>query len=267
MAYNAGEPKLIRYAETKGQTPNTGVTVTERFNYPLLYEPGTSWCYSPGIDWAGKVVERLTGETLEVFMKKNIWAPLGLTSTSFFPYEHEHLKHRVPGLTVRTPEGELAPFDAPFLNTGSKDCFGGHGLYATMSDYLKIQHSILANDGKLLKPQTVDLMFQPQLSTESAQGLKNFMQTPMAAMFIGEYKPDIELNWGIGGILFMQDDVGRRKKYTLSWGGMSNPFWLIDREAGLALTFGTQVLPPGDKPTEEMITATELAVYQMAGVK
>ncbi|KAK5123804.1 hypothetical protein LTR85_002440 [Meristemomyces frigidus] len=266
--YDAGHPLLVKLRKQQGREANTGVTVAERFGYPLIYEPGTSWQYSASIDWAGKLVERLTDITLEEYMKNNMWEPLGIKSITFWPYENPELKDKVPGLTTRTPEGNLVPFTYPFLNTGSKDCFGGHGAYATMEDFLKVQRSLLANDGKLLKPETVDMMFQPQLSPESAQALSDFMKhSPMAAMMIGEFKPNIECNWGLGGILFMQDDVGKRKRATLSWGGMANPFWLIDREAGLALTFGTQVLPPGDKPTEEMISAVELAVYEKAGVK
>lgn len=258
----------MKFRQQRGETPGSGPTVVERFGYPLMYEPGTSWMYGANIDWAGKLVERLTDSTLEEYMQKNMFEPLGITNITFWPYQNPAFKDKVPGLTTRTPEGQLVPMTLPFLNTGSTDCFGGHGAYATMSDYLKIQHSLLANDAKLLKPSTVDSMFEPQLSPASAQALNHFMKTsPMAAMVIGEFKPDIEVNWGLGGILFMQDDVGRRKKGTLSWGGMSNPFWLIDRESGVALTFGTQVLPPGDKGTEEMITAVELAVYEKAGVK
>ena len=223
--------------------------------------------YGPSIDWAGKLIERVTNQTLEEYMKKNMFEPLGITRTTFFPYENAELKERVPGFTVRTPDGRLIVNNDPFLNTGSKDAFGGHGAYATMGDYIKVQHSILADDGKLLKPTTVDLMFTPQLSEASREGLKAFRHSPFAAMMIGENDPEIEVDWGIGGILFMQDDQGRRKKGTLNWGGAMNSFWLIDREAGLALTFGTQVLPPGDKPTGQMITAVELGVYEKAGVK
>lgn len=239
----------------------------DRFNYPLVFEPGTSWSYGTGIDWAGRLVEKVGSMSLEDWMKTNMWEPLGVTEITFWPLDNSNLRSRVPGLTIRTPEGGLAPFSAPFINTGSKDCFGGHGAYATMSDYLKVQRSILSNDGKLLKPSTVDQMFQPQLSTASAQALNEFTSTsPLAAMMVGS-KPKGEVNWGLGGILYMQDDAGKRKKGTLSWGGMTNPFWLIDREAGLALTFGTQVLPPGDAGVEDMISACELAVYEMAGVK
>lgn len=259
-------PLLTQWQEQRGHAVNTGADVPTKFEYPLLFEPGESWSYGTGIDWAGLLVERLTNSTLEEFMKKNIWDPLGITSMTFFPAKNAELNERVPVISSRTPDGKLAPFTAPFLNTGSTGCFGGHGMYSNMEDYLKVLHSILTNDGKLLQSSAVDTMFKPQLTPESNQGLKDFLKTPWAAFFIGEFLPHIDVNWGLGGILFMQDDEGRRKKYTLSWGGMTNPFWLIDREAGLAITFGTQLLMPGDKQCEEVITAVEKEIYRMAGV-
>lgn len=214
MAYDAGDPRLIKLATQNGEVPGVGATVVERYDYPLIFEPGTSFAYGASMDWVGQLVERLSGVTLEEYMKKNMWQPLGITTITFFPYQNAALKDRVPGLTMRTPEGKLVPHTAPFLNTGSKDAFGGHGAYATMADYIKVQRSILANNGKLLKPETVDLMFQPQLTPQSTQGLNKILRGPMAALFIGELKDpnELEMNWGLGGLLFMQDDVGRRKK-------------------------------------------------------
>ena len=255
-------PDLVKLRQMEGHVANTGVTIDERFGQAGIYEPGTSWMYSTGIDWAGRLVENLTKQTLEEFMQENMWKPMGLKNITFWPDKHPEMADRMAQLTVRGPDGKLAAFNAPFLNTGSKDCFGGHGMYATMADYLVVQRSILANDGKLLKPETVDMMFQPQLNTEEQKALMAFMAGPMGGSVIGEWKAGLELNWGLGGILLMQDDNGRRKKGTLSWGGMTNPFWLIDREADLALTFGTQLLPPGDPMVSEMISAIEYDLYK-----
>ena len=205
---------------------------------------------------------------LDQWMQKNICEPLGADSITFFPYENKGFKDKVPALTTRNEEGKLILNETPSINLGSKEPMGGHGAYAKLQDYLKVQRSILANDGKLLKPETVDkFMFTPQLTSETKQALNDFRHTPMAALFIGENDPSVPVDWGIGGILFLKDDDGRRKKGTLNWGGMANTFWIIDREADLALTFGTQVLPPGDRPTASMITAVEKGVYEMAGVK
>jgi CubicO group peptidase (beta-lactamase class C family) len=65
LTYDVVHPDLIKIAQKKGKVPGTGDTILERFGYPLIFEPGTNWIYGPGIDWAGKLVERVTGQTLE----------------------------------------------------------------------------------------------------------------------------------------------------------------------------------------------------------
>lgn len=227
--------------------PNTQKTVVDRFAYPLMFEPGSSWSYGTSIDWAGKVIERLTGQTLEQLVQDGIAKPLGLKTMTFFPYHRGDLGGKIPALTARTPEGKLMLHTEPFMNIDPIDAMGGHGGYCSLQEYIRVLRSLLANDGKLLKPETVEMMFSPQLTPEASKALTAVMKTSLASLFIGEWKPELELNWGLGGILLMKDGDGRRKRGSLSWGGVANTFWLIDREADLAVTFGTQVLPPGDK--------------------
>ncbi|KAI7213420.1 beta-lactamase family protein [Hortaea werneckii] len=268
FGYDLADVGLTKYQKSVGKTPGAGSTVEETRSYPLLFEPGTAWMYGCSTDWAGKLVERISGMTLEEFMQENMFGLVGVKEITFWPEQNPDLKGKVPQMTTRTSDGSLAPFEGPSINTGMTDCFGGHGAYGTIRDYLKIQHSILANDGKLLKHETVEAMFTPQLSPESAKSLNSFMKThPMSKMMVGEYNPDVELDWGLGGILFLKDDIGKRKKGTLHWSGMANCFWVIDRDADLAYTFGTQVLPPGDEPTRQMISTFELGIYEKAGVK
>jgi CubicO group peptidase (beta-lactamase class C family) len=266
-AYDAAHPDLIKWQQQRGKATNSGATVETKFLYPLVFEPGSEWMYGTSIDWAGKLVERLTKTTLEDWMTEHIFKPLGVTGVTFWPNKHPHLAGKVPALTARGPDGKLVLHTEPTINESSTDCFGGHGGYAQMSEYLKIQRSILANDGKILKPETVEQMFTPQLSPHCKESLKAIRKGPMGLFFIGENDPEIEADWGLGGILFLQDDDGRRKKGTMSWGGVSNTFWIIDREADLALAFGTQVLPPGDRPTASVITQVEKGMYEKAGVK
>lgn len=287
--YDATSPDLLKYNQQRDPAwvPNTEKTVVKRFTYPLLFEPGTSWSYGTSIDWAGKVIERVTDKTLEQLVQEGIAKPLGLSSMTFFPYEKPDLGGKIPGLTMRVPDGNLMLHTEPFMNIDPIDGMGGHGGYSNLEDYLKVQRSLLANDGKLLKPETVEMMFTPQLTPEAAKGLTEVLKGPVAALFIGEWKPEFEVNWGLGGILLMKDADGRRKKGSLSWGGESsrqgdslrasnrlednecadpcfagvaNTYWLIDREADLALTFGTQVLPPGDKVRFYLYPAINVSV-------
>ncbi|KAI7229085.1 beta-lactamase family protein [Hortaea werneckii] len=268
FGYDLADVGLTKYQKSVGKTPGAGSTVEETRSYPLLFEPGTAWMYGCSTDWAGKLVERISGMTLEEFMRENMFRLVGVKEITFWPEQNPDLKGKVPQMTTRTSDGSLAPFEGPSINTGMTDCFGGHGAYGTIRDYLKIQHSILANDGKLLKPETVEAMFSRQLSPESAKSLNWFMKShPMSKMMVGEYNPDVELDWGLAGILFLKDDIGKRKKGTLHWSGMANCFWVIDRDADLAYTLGTQVLPPGDEPTRQVISTYELGIYEKAGVK
>ena len=266
-AYDAGNPTLIKYQAHRGVTTNTGPDVVSRFSYPLIFQPGTAWSYGSGIDWAGLVVERLTKSTLEEYMKANIWDPLGLKTMTFFPSKREGLEARVPLLSVRGPDGKLYPFKEPFLNTGATGCFGGSGGYATLGEYRTFLLSLLRNDGKILRPESVDELFRPQLTAPQAESFKEFLLGPMGAFFIGEFKPEeYKHDFGFGGVVFVEGyEDGRRKAGALSWGGVANTFWMIDREAGLALTFGTQVIPPGDGKVKEVITVVEKEVYRMAG--
>jgi len=264
-AYDAGHPLLLKYQSHLNLTPNTGPDVISRFSYPLIFQPGTAWCYGSGIDWAGLVIERLTKSTLEEYMKAHIWEPLGLKTMTFFPSRKEGLEERVPVLSVRGSDGKLYPFKEPFLNTGATGCFGGSGGYSTLGEYRIFLLSLLRNDSTLLPPSSIDLLFTPQLTPPQAASFKAFLLGPMGAFFIGEFLPEKHVHdFGFGGVVFVEAySDGRRKAGALSWGGVANTFWMIDREAGLAVTFGTQVIPPGDKGVQGVITGVEKEVYKM----
>ncbi|GIZ45088.1 hypothetical protein CKM354_000827100 [Cercospora kikuchii] len=259
-------PNIMKYEASRGKAPGAyalQATIPERYDTPLAFEPGTSWSYSPGLDWTGLLIHRLTGLTLDEFEKKHFWDPLGISNITFWPGE-ERKKSKTPQLAVRGSDGKLAPSDEDTINTHSTECFGGHGAYASMGDYLKVLHSLLKNDGKLLKPDSVDELFRPQLGDDSKAAL-NFFVKQAHTMLPGEWNPEIPTDYALGGIVFLEDDVGRRKKGTLAWSGLFNPVWYIDRESELAFCFGTQVLPPGDAGCKEISGLAEKAIYKMAG--
>lgn len=260
------DPTLAKYETQRGRAYSKSPDVVSRYTQPLVFEPGESWTYGTGIDWAGLLVERLAKTTLEEFMKENIWKPLSITSMTFFPQKQPELEKRMPQISARGPDGKLVPYPDPFINEGNVACFGGQGIYSSMPDYLAFQLSILRNDGKILPSALVDDVFTPQLRGAASDAIWNRLQSPMGNSAAGEIRPDIKFNWGLGGLLFTEDDVGRRKKGTMIWGGLTNCFWSIDREAGLALAFGTQLLPPGDKRCEVVISEVERAVNALAGV-
>lgn len=271
-AFDAGDPNLIKYQSQRGITPNTGPDVLSRFQYPLVFQPGEKWSYGTAIDWAGLLIERLTNSTLEEYMHRNIWTPLGIKTMTFFPHKNPDLSARIPVLSSRGTDGRLRPFKEPFITTDVTGCFGGQGLYSSMGDYLVFLRSLLFSsndsDSNLLSPKSIDDLFKPQLTPSQAQSQREIFLSPVGALFIGEFEMEkFRHGWAFGGIVFEESyRDGRRRAGAMSWGGAANCFWLMDRKAGVALTFGTQVIPPGDKGVKEVISVVEKQVYAMAGV-
>ncbi|KAF7181877.1 hypothetical protein CNMCM7691_001174 [Aspergillus felis] len=268
LAYNFLNPSLQRWAAFNNHTPQTSSTVVGRFTYPLTYEPGTGWDYSPGIDWAGKVVERVTGETLESYFQKHIFAPLDISSLTFWPHKHPSIQRNLATMTTRASSGGVEAYEGPYLTDGAEDCFGGHGAYGNMEDYMKILTSLLVNDGTLLRKETADLFFTPQLTVESKAAQKALIDDPeKIKIFVGDFPSDVKYDWGLGGILIQSDGSRRRSKGTMIWSGMPNLFWFIDRAKGLCGVIGMQLLPPADPTTQELVKLFEEGMYELLGNK
>jgi CubicO group peptidase (beta-lactamase class C family) len=259
---------MLKYEKYVGRdTPEFGraAKITKRYDTPLMFEPGESWIYGTGFDWAGLVVERLTGMSLEDYGRKNLWEPLGATSITFWPQKNSMFQDKLVAVAQRGEDGKFGPSTDSHLNTFSTDCFGGAGYSARMGDFVKVQQSLLTNDGKLLMPESVEELFRPLLKGDALEAVNKMMRSA-DVMFMNELNRDIPVNQALGGLVFMEDDEGRRKKGTLTWGGMFNSFWSIDREAGIAMAFGVVVLPPGDPGCSEMASLSEKAIYKMAAV-
>lgn len=122
---------------------------------PLVYEPRTRWRYGTGVDWAGILLERISGDRLGVWFKKNIFDPLGITSISFDGKPDTESKlltmcYRDPanGGKITIPPPHLRPTGGfngikRILQEGRHN--GGGGLFGTARDYLRFLSAILAS--------------------------------------------------------------------------------------------------------------------------
>jgi len=222
--------------------------VEEAFSYPLSFQPGTSWMYGPGLDWAGRVVERVTGRTLGEHVQWRICNPLGITDAQFFPVTREDLRTRLVDLNPQDPEGlgRAVLGGSADMNLRSRGDFGGHGLFMPGADYVKILCSLLANDGKLLRPNTVDDMFQHHLSPEATAGHQTALASPMGIFFRVGADPGMKMGHGLGGMLMLQDVEGWYGERTLTWGGGLTLAWFIDRKNGLCGVGAVQATLPVD---------------------
>ncbi|CAD0109582.1 unnamed protein product [Aureobasidium uvarum] len=266
-AYDKMVPMLDKYRESINDNPKDRTTMKSKSVYPLLFEPGTHWAYGTGIDWAGKVIEKLTNQSLQDYMQEHIFSPLNIDRIKFTPYLTEDLKKELATIALRIPTGELINLpDGKNIDVGDAECFGGHGGYADLTSYFKILESLLFDDEKLLSKHSTAIMFSPHLTSESRTGInKVFTMPEIVSLFVGKFPETVIYDWGIGGVLVDSRDDEHRKQKTLIWSGMPNNFWFVDREKGVCGLFGTQVYPPGDARVGDMIDLFEREVYQRAG--
>lgn len=230
MTYGFLDPQLAAWKKTPEGSRTLDDKFMDTYLTPLLYEPGESWTYSVSLDWAGKLVERANGGvTLEAYMQQHIWDPLGIQDMTFYLEKKERLKQNLVEMSTRVPEsGLLIPDAINFLPDSMRVGSGGAGLYATASEYLKVLTSILRDDGKLVTSATVAEMFKAQISPASQATWLKILENPLAnAAMTGNTATTTEFTWGIGGKLSIQDmPDGRRKKGSLSWGGIPNLYWV-----------------------------------------
>jgi CubicO group peptidase (beta-lactamase class C family) len=164
FAYEMWNADLQRFVAQTG-FPSLSTGLNAALETPLMFDPGTAWEYGIGIDWAGKVVEAVSGQRLDAYFADHIFSPLGVADTAFAPTPA--MAPRIAGLNMRAADGSLAPMDSPIPAGPTEFLSGGAGLLSTLDDYLTFLQMILHggtwNGARLLRPETVALMGRDQL--------------------------------------------------------------------------------------------------------
>ncbi|KIX92487.1 uncharacterized protein Z520_11807 [Fonsecaea multimorphosa CBS 102226] len=240
---------------------------------PLVHQPGEGWQYGVGIDWAGICVERTTNMSLNDYFQRHIFQPLGLKNISMFP--NAEMKAKLAYMNARTPDGQLQPRDhllhRPLVVESQQDiasCVnsGGAGAFARPREYCQILAALL-NDGtspitgaQILKKETVDLMFQNQISEFpdfSKQGIPP--AKPDLTNAIPDLYPGSQQGWGL--TFMLSDGPAGRSTGTGHWAGLPNLYWWCDRAKGVAGMICSQILPFADPQVLGLWVALESGVY------
>jgi CubicO group peptidase (beta-lactamase class C family) len=196
----------------------------EGFTVPLKFQPGDGWVYGVGIDWAGHVVETLSGLPFEDYMEENILKPLGMSSTTFRMPKRSDLTERRAPIGYRVAPGGPLGAGPPAIPDSPSMPSGGAGLYSTANDYVKILVAVLTGGGGILKPETAQQLRDPQLPDNKY--LMAEFNGPWHEAICSEYPMGTQASYGLGGALNLEDLPKKRRKGSMMWSGMANTHWV-----------------------------------------
>ena len=257
FGYEYFDEKLSRYVAAGGVTSiRTG---DDGFlKAPLLFDPGTKWEYGISIDWLGRLVEKVSGQSLEEYFRQNIFAPLGMED-SFFNVPADK-QARVVTVHQRKDDGTLAE-NPPQVFKPAQFLSGGGGLYSTAPDYLRFTRMLLGG-GKLgntrvLQAETVALMGRNQIGDLTLTAIKSLV--PQLARNVPI--PESLDKFGFGFAINTQPVEGGRASGSMAWAGVYNTFFWIDPTGKTTAVLMMQLLPFMDDAAKAVLEEFELAVY------
>jgi CubicO group peptidase (beta-lactamase class C family) len=249
-----GEPAYKKIEMTGGapQVPFDLAEAVKRLaTAPLNDEPGTMWRYGYSIDVLGRLVEVLSGKTLDQFFEERIFKPLGMKDTAF--YVSEDKWNRLATLYSPKKEGGIQRSTAPPQESFKKKpalFLGGAGLTSTMEDYSHF-YAMLLNDGqydgvRILGRKSVELMRSDHLGS-----LPHFANT------LSEHE-GFGLTFAVNPGPGKSPDIGSQGTYR--WGGAAGTTFWIDPKEHMFGMFLIQILPPNTSAAGEFQRMTYQAL-------
>jgi len=212
---------------------------------PLFFSPGSRWQYSAAIDVAGRVIEVASGHPLDRFLEQEIFAPLGMRSTSF--RLRPDLEDRVPVLYSRGDDGRLREATGPLGEMylpSARFFWGGGGLLSTPADYLRFAQMLLnrgeLNGRRVLSRESVAAMLRNQLPAELAP-----ITSPQMM--------DAGYGYGLGGSVLIDSALAELPGSVgiYRWSGYVGTYFWIDPAEDMVAMVWTQFSPGRAYPLEQ----------------
>ncbi|WP_426187701.1 serine hydrolase domain-containing protein [Pseudomonas sp. NFXW11] len=207
---------------------------------PLLYEPGTAWCYSLATDVLGALIERVHGTPLGVAVRQLVTGPLGMQDSDFVARDVQRLASAYVNdgpQPRRLAEGErVTPFEGAVGIVYSPGRIldplafpsGGAGMAGTAEDFLRLLEALRQDRGALLPSELV---------AEMARDQTGGLELPNAPGF----------GFGLGFSVLRDPRLAGSPESpgTWRWGGAYGHSWFVDRALGLSVVAFTNTLYEG----------------------
>jgi CubicO group peptidase (beta-lactamase class C family) len=253
IAYSFADARLLKIDDGKKTV----------IDLPLLHDPGERFTYGPNTAVLGYIIEKVTGQTLDAFLKARIFDPVGMRDTFYVvPAEKrdrvvtQHV--RVSGSFIERPNPEVL----------QSTVRGDGGLLSTATDYGKFMQVFLnggrAGGTRLVSEASLRLMTSDQIAPLVVQEQPS-ANTMLARPFpFGGGKDTFGFGFQIetAPSSLRNADRGLRSEGSYSWGGINNTHFWIDPQQQIGVAVLMQVLPYYDEAAIKVLRGVERLVYQ-----
>ncbi len=255
-------PTAKKLARDSHGTATTLEIISALAAEPLLFEPGTRWCYGRSHDVLVAVIEAATGMRYSDYLKENILSPLGMEHTTFNfndPYVREHISalydfdgHAGVPVPVENRGCEFFA-DAPNFESG------GAGLITTTVDYGLLMDA-LANNGvgrtgaRILTPESIEAIKTPRLDIL------------MLGQFLASHRK-FGYNYGLGVRTLTDPGINSLSPVgEFGWDGYTGGYGLVDTDNRIGISY-MQNMSSCAAAYEQVFPETRNLVYRILGIK
>ena len=237
---NAGHPSDAAWNELE---PLSRKHTLEQFaeamaQVPLLYDPGTHWHYSAAVDVQARLVEVLSGQPFEDYVREHIFEPLSMKDSCWkcdaemLPRLAAMYQSGAPGELTRMPDEEWLALNF----AGNPMTMGGAGIVAPIDDYMRFARMLLGEgelDGvRILQPATVRLMATDHLDPRIAPADRSWL--------VGKGSGGFGLDFFVRTRLPQTPEENRGAVGEFFWDGRASTLFWVDPLNDMVVVFLTQ---------------------------
>jgi CubicO group peptidase (beta-lactamase class C family) len=243
--------EMYRYRKVGNYNDDLTGFTEKLAQFPLRFDPGSSWNYSYGTDVQGRLIEALSGQPFDQYLEEALFTPLGMVDTGF-TVPSDKVDRFANNYT--RPRGPLEVFDDATTSDYLKERTfksGGGGLVSTLPDYLRFGQ-MLANKGELDGVRVLGRKTVEYATLNHLPGNKD-----MEAMGAGGFA-ESAFN-GIGFCLLGSVCINPAQASNMQslgdygWGGAAGTRFWVDPQEDLMCVFMTQFMPGGRYPVQEYL--------------
>lgn len=216
---------------------------------PLAFDPGSKWNYSFSPDVVGRLVEVLSGKTLDVYLNEYIFTPLQMNNSGYNLDEQQ--RKRVQTVYAFAADSTLKRTMGQPTPSGNTLFAGVNALFTSTADYLRLGEMLLNqgswNGKQILKPETVALMTQ-----DHTQGIERLDDSDTFSRLgngivtdgLGTLNLEPGHGFGLGFAVVKDPKVAQREsqaKGEFFWAGANSTHFFVNPKKKLVAVFMTQV--------------------------